>query len=61
MRAQRRKNRRERIRRMGVIDDDSAATLIRGDELQPAGDLGQTSESFRRGSYSISPTLARTP
>ena len=36
MRAQRRKNRRERIRRMGVIDDDSAATLIRGDELQPA-------------------------
>jgi len=46
MRTQCREDSSERIRRVGIIDDDSPAPLALGDELQPTGDAGQMSESL---------------
>ncbi len=41
MRAQSGQHSRQRVRRMGVIDDDAASGFALGDELQPARNAGQ--------------------
>jgi hypothetical protein len=51
MRAQCRQNRRQCIRRVGVIDDDRSAALVAGNELNAAGNTGQTAESCSGGSH----------